>query len=121
MAEVRPSSDEFVVGEPLIMFYVTRALEGDRPVVYEAVRSAWKINVTKARKYNLVLARDREKIVGAYRPAEWRQHPDGRGRWAFDGKPAEPDVCRLYVGKSVPAKYLASRSPFRYCEPEDVD
>ena len=118
---MRPSFDEFAVGEPLIMFYVTRALEGDRPDVYEAVRSAWKINVTKARKYNLVLARDREKILGAYRPVNWYRHPDGRGRWAFDGKPAESDVWRFYVGKSVPPKYLTSRSPFRYCEPEDVD
>ena len=114
-----PVVDYFEAGEPLIMFYVSRALDGDRPDPYDAVRSAWEINIDKARAYNLVLARHHDRIVGAYRPVRWYEYPDGRGRWAFDGKPAESAVQNLYVGKHVPPHYLNGRSPFRYCEPED--
>jgi hypothetical protein len=121
LAEVTVSRGEyFVAKEPLIMFYVSRALGGDRPDPYEAVRRAWRINVDKAREYNLILARDHDKIIGAYRPTEWRKYQDGRGRWAFVGKPAESEVWNLYVGKRVHPNYLTGRSPFRYCEPEDA-
>ena len=112
--------DYFAVTEPLIMFYVSRAIGGDRPDPDEAVRQAWRINVEKARTYNLILARDDDKIIAAYRPTEWFRYPDGRERWAFNGKPAEPDVWKLYVGKHVHPDYLTGRSPFRYCEPEDT-
>ncbi len=102
------------------MFYVSRALGSDRPDPYETVRRAWRINVDKAREYNLILARDHDKIIGAYRPTEWRKYQDGRDRWAFVGKPAESEVWNLYVGKRVHPNYLTGRSPFRYCEPEDA-
>ena len=116
---MRPSPSEFSIGEPLIMFYVTNALNDDRPDIYEAVRGWWKIDPEKAKNYKLVLARDKERIVGAFRPRQWRQSQDRAGRWEFDGVTAELPVQIRYVGKRVPAQYLGGRSPFRYLEPED--
>ena len=101
------------------MSYVSRALAGGRPGPYEAVRRAWKINVKEARACNLVLACDKGRIVDAYRPTKWYVYPDGRGRWAFDGEPADTAVSDLYVSNQIPPQYRTGRSPFRYCEPED--
>ena len=121
MAEVtaqETGSSTFVITEPLIVFYVGRSIANGRLDVYEAVRRAWRINVTKARKYDLVLARNSDRIIGAYRPTEWFQYSDGRGRWAFVGKRAEPDVWSRYVGKRVPYEYR-TQNPIRYCDVED--
>ena len=112
-----PSASEFTVGEPLIMFYVSNSLSGDRPEIYDAVRGWWKINPEKVNNYKLVLARDGERIVGAFRPRRWRQSPDHADRWEFDGHAAELPVQIRYVGKRVPRKYTGGRSPFRYLEP----
>ena len=38
---------------------------------YDAVRYAWKVNLKRATQYNLVLARLRGQVVGAYRPTKW--------------------------------------------------
>ena len=119
----------FEVREPLLFIFIGPSLDEGRVGgdVYEAVRWAWKINVQRARRYKLVLARDRTEVLGAYRPEEWlAATPDNfpgmktveHGRWGFIGKRAEPEVWDYYVGKQVPDIYIGNRSPFRYCHPD---
>ena len=112
---------EFVVGEPLILIYISNELKRGLDV-YDAVRRAWKIDINRVRNadgtYKLVLARDGKNVVGAYRPERWfvdRELPD---RKAFSGLPAEQAVWRQYVGKVTPARFLPSgaQGPVRYFE-----
>ena len=64
------AAEEFQVKEPLMMISIgVSYYERDDP--YDAVRYAWQVNVQKANQYNLVLARLRGLIVGAYRPDKW--------------------------------------------------
>lgn len=117
----------FEVREPLLLVSINRSWrEGmDAMETYQAVRFAWVINLERARGYGLVLAHAGGLVRGAYRPERWlpatREHFPAeqpvRGRWGFHGRRAEPEAWREYVGKRVPAEYLGSRSPVRYCDP----
>ena len=100
---------------------------------YDAVRFAWKVNPRRAMQHNLVLARLRGQVVGAYRPTKWlpaiRENfpdlaesyndvtdlPDLHG---FVGKEAEPEVWDHYVKKRVPKRFLRSQNAIRYLKPE---
>ena len=127
----------FEVKEPLLLIFVGGTI--DHRSVYDAVRCSWKINVDRAKTYNLVLANNRGLIVGAFRPKTWlpgnpRNFPGiedhdfadpltGRPtRWGFVGDRAEPEVWNYYVGKQVPERYRlkGSQSPVRYCHPDDA-
>ena len=123
------SADYFQVNEPLLLIFVgaTYLQHAD---TYDAVRCAWKLNIGKARKYNLVLANLRGLVVGAYRPTKWLQgtienfpgvmDEDLPGRWGFIGEPAEPVVWDMYVRKRVPERYRrrGAANPIRYCDHE---
>ena len=109
-------ADEFEVGENLIMISIGQLYKNLGP--YEAVRGVWKMKLERAENHgNLVLARYRKVIVGAYRPCRWmkgmaKHIPDQIG---FDGKEAT-DVWDKYVGKRVPDQYLkkGAANPCRY-------
>ena len=120
-------AEEFEVREPLMFIHINKSYY-TRPNPYEAVRSAWKINLNKARRYKLVLASLRGVVVGAYRPKKWllslKEHfpweqsnlPD---RWGFEGTDAEYEVWSYYVSKRVPARYKkkGAMASVRYCDP----
>ena len=114
---------EFTVGEPLILIYISNELAKGKDV-YEAVHRAWIVSLDSVKNrdgsYKLVLARDKNKVVGAYRPKRWRTDCELSDRKAFDGTAAE-DVWSQYVGKLVPARFLrkGAQSPVRYFKPGD--
>ena len=126
------SAEEFVVRKPLILITISQLW--DELGVYDAVRGVWKMNIEKARQYDLVLAQVKGVVRGAFRPIKWwRATPDnypGRHwvtepkkfskRIGFDGKEAKPEVKRMYVGKRVPAKYVkkGAANPIRYLHPD---
>ena len=60
----------FEVREPLILISIGVLFNRGDFSVYEAVRGVWKLDVTRAKKHNLVLARHKALVVGAYRPDE---------------------------------------------------
>lgn len=120
----------FEVKEPLMLMYIGSHF-ADKADVYQAVRFAWKVNVSKARQYKLVLANLGGLVVGAYRPKEWRRADDvifsgiegysiRSDRWGFVGEEAEPEVQALYARKRVPDQYRGGQNPVRYCHPDDA-
>ena len=119
-------SEPLQVVEPLILISIGRSFWDEDLTIYQAVRCSWKINVARAKKYKLVLAHDRGKVVGAFRPSGWLpstpEHFPGRdilGRWGFHGEPADAETRELYEGKRVPDEYRrqGAANPVRYCEP----
>ena len=123
------TAEEFKVGEPLLMIYVGETLGEDlshaRPdKVYECVKEWWKLQDPRRRDppIKLVLARNSDRVVGAFRPERWYSwHPMYGGhlprRWGFVGKQAEMSIQLTYVGKEVPAKFKRSKNPVRYLKP----
>ena len=63
----------FTASEPLIMVYVTKTVE--EWGIQGSVESGWRLNRKRAQRRRLILARDRDRIVGAYRPVDgsWRE------------------------------------------------
>ena len=122
------AAEPFEVTEPLILISISNSYYS-RNDVYDAVRSAWKINVSKAGSYKLVLGHVRGLVVGAYRPEKWLEATkenfpgilteDEPGRRGFVGKPAETAIWDYYVNKRVPERYRrrGARAPVRYCDP----
>lgn len=93
--------------------------------IYEAVRYAWKLDVEKARKAELVMAVLRGIIVGVYVAESW--HPatpqyfptrlDERPkRYGFIGHPASADVADLYLRRRLPddMRKPGAANPIRY-------
>ena len=58
----------FTVSEPLIMVYVMKTVE--EWGIQGSVESGWRLNRKRAQHRRLILARDRDMIVGAYRPVD---------------------------------------------------
>ena len=117
-------AEQFEVREPLILISIGVLFNREEFSVYEAVRAVWKLDVTRANNFKLVLARHKGLVVGAYRPDRWLEATPGNfarletevpGRWGFEGKRAE-DVWDDYVGKRVPDRFLkkGAANPVRY-------
>ena len=97
----------------------SRSLDDGTTDVYRAARGGWKMRASgPPPKYQgLVLARDSELVLGAFRPNRWYQDPHDGGRWYFDGEAADSTTHARYVGKAVPYRFRKGRNPFRYCNP----
>jgi len=120
------AGEEFQVEEDLMLISigVTYYQLGDP---YDAVRFAWKVNQSRAERYNLVLARHGGLCVGAYRPLRWlpatlenfsdlasrRDIDENPDRLGFVGNRAD-DVWDKYVGKRVPERFPRTQNAIRY-------
>jgi hypothetical protein len=92
--------------------------------LYEATRSAWKINLKKAEKAEVILSTVHGLIVGAFIANQWLpatiENFPGKetieGRYGFIGVEAPVKVSKLYIGKRVPDKYRqrGASNPIRY-------
>ena len=119
-------AEEFVVGERLMCICINNGFYVHSP--YDAVRTAWRVNVDRAHRYNLVLAHVRGLVVGAFRPTQpWipatkENFPgllgdDLPGKRGFVGEDAEEEIWTYYVGKRVPAAKKGAANPVRFFDP----
>jgi hypothetical protein len=96
--------------------------------LYEATRYAWKINPTKARKAELVLATVQGIIKEAFIADDWLEataanfpgRQDVPGRYGFIGREAPDEVRRFYIGKRIPDAYRkpGAANPIKYAQKE---
>lgn len=95
--------------------------------LYDATRYAWKINIRKARRAEVILATVQGLIVGAFVADDWLEATpanfpglaggDGApGRFGFVGAEAPDDIKNLYIGKRVPDSYRkrGAANPIKY-------
>ncbi len=90
----------------------------------EATRYAWKIDPTRAKQAEVVLATRRGLIIGVFIAKKWMvaseenfpdRHPEP-GRLGFDGEEAPEAIRKLYLDKRVPDEYRkrGAANPVRY-------
>lgn len=92
--------------------------------LYDATRFAWKINKSKAKQAEVILATLQGLIVGAFIADDWLDataanfpgHDDVAGRLGFVGREAPDDIKALYVGTRVPDEYRkrGAANPIKY-------
>lgn len=70
--------------------------------VYNAVRSAWKLNPQNARKADYVLAVVDGICRGVFVAEEWREVKRESIRYEFQGRRAERKIRLIYEGKRIP-------------------
>jgi uncharacterized protein len=92
--------------------------------LYEATRYAWRVDVKKAEKADVILSTRQGLIVGAFVASKWLEATSenfpGRepvpGRYGFIGQEAPPAIAQLYLGRRVPDEYRkpGSANPVKY-------
>ncbi|CAA0109950.1 LEM-3-like GIY-YIG domain-containing protein [Zhongshania aliphaticivorans] len=92
--------------------------------VYEAMRFAWRINLAKAKKAEIVLAVVQGLIVGVFIADKWLPatsehfagHEDVEGRYGFYGKDAPDEIRSQYIDKRIPDEYRkrGAANPIKY-------
>jgi hypothetical protein len=97
--------------------------------VYEAVRSSWRLNISRAEKADYILATEAGLVTGVFTATAWyaatpenvAKHGGGinEGRYSFYGTEAPKDVQARYLGKRLPASYINAHAamPIRYAHP----
>ena len=97
---------EAVFRHDVILITINRSAQ-KKISMYDAVRSAWKLDPKRAEKQAYVLAVERGVIVGAFEAVTWRpadprhfpqMHKEEPGRWGFDGHAAPKEIWDLYEG-----------------------
>ena len=103
---------------PYIMIKITnRNLEANNNDIYETVRSAWKVNLNRAKKYKYCLAVLDGVVKNVYEIEGWQEdHVQNSGRYEFYGFEAPEEVKKQFVNKRIPLKYRkkGNASPVLY-------
>lgn len=90
---------------------------------YDAARYAWRLSPARARKVQYVLATKDRKVIGVFKPTDWkpakREYFPGYekempGRIGFVGRPAEDEIAVRYLGKELPSGFRFSGNGYRY-------
>ena len=119
---MRYSAEPAIFRHKAILINVNRT--ATETSLYEATRFAWKIDIAKAERAEVVLATRQGLIVEAFIPLRWMAATPvnfpGReevpGRYGFEGDIAPPEIRNLYVGKRVPDEYRkrGAANPIKY-------
>ena len=102
--------------------------------VYEGVRGVWKVNINRARKYPLVLARVRDLIVGVFEPEQWlpgtaenfplvARFPELPTNWGFVGPNCRPELRERYLHKRLPPGTIkkGAMAAVQFKNPDNLD
>ena len=90
---------------------------------YDAARYAWRISAARAREIDYVLATKNRRIIGVFRPTEWK--PATRenfpefdspmpGRIGFLGSAAPKDASEPFLDRHLPSEFRFSGNGYRY-------
>ncbi|VAE21645.1 Uncharacterised protein [Enterobacter hormaechei] len=102
--------------------------------LYDAVRFSWRVRVERARKAEFILATVRGIVRGVYIADEWLEstrenfpempswdvddefESTQKSRFGFRGRPAPPDIAKIYLGKKIPdvLRKKGAMSPVKY-------
>lgn len=114
--------------DPLILICINKTWRSHG--VYEGTRGIWKINVQRARRYPLVLARVQDLIVGAFEPEEWLPgtagnfplFPEIPSFWGFVGPNCRPELKERYLHKRLPPGTIkkGAMAAVQYKNPEHL-
>ena len=99
--------------------------------VYDGVRGMWKVNIRRASRYPLVLARVQDLIVGVFEPEKWLPatpenfpFPEASSSfWCFIGSDCRPELETRYLHKRLPPGTIkkGAMGGFQYKDPEHLD
>ena len=111
----------------LLIIKTKRERVEKRGSLYEAVRSAWKVDGDKAARADCILAIVEQVCVGLFFADEWKlcsgheNKPKKEQRGEFTGREIPPDhrIARTYIRKRLPSELVkqGAAGPIRYWPP----
>lgn len=117
------SACEAVFNHNILMITVNKS--SNEKSIYKATRCAWKLNLTKAKKAEYVLAVKQGIIIEVFKIDTWLDATvenfnelsfDIENRYGFYGEIADEEIRTLYNYKRVPDKYRirGAANPIKY-------
>lgn len=116
------SAEEVLFNHKALLISVNKSVEASS--LYEATRYAWRLNVSKARKAEIILPIVQGLVVGVFIADDWlpatSENFPGRetieGRFGFRGRKAPEDVHNYYMNKLIPDSFRkkGASNPIRY-------
>lgn len=99
-----------------VIIKTTRNVVSSNGNLYEATRRAWRANLERAKKVNIVLSVIGGIVREVYEVSEWYRSSESESRIEFHGKPAKDEIANLFRGKMIPENYRKKgmSSPFLY-------
>ena len=124
----RYEAKEAIFRHHVVLITINRSVL-ERKNIYEAVRYAWKLDPSKARQADLILAVQQGLIIGVFVATAWlyavpKNFPgtteERKGRWGFVGKEAPPQISKLYLRHRLPDRLRkrGAANPVRYASPD---
>ena len=114
------SKQEYI--EPVFKYMMIKinqsVLEERDNDLYETVRSAWKVNLNKAKQYKYCLAVVDGIVKNVYNIDGWQKdHRADTGRYEFYGHEAPKEIKDVFVNMRIPEKNRrrGMASPVLYC------
>ena len=98
-----------------VVIKIRNEIIAERGSVYEAVRRAWRINVDKVKRRD-VIACVQGVIRGVYVNCKWYKSKEEDGRYFFTGKEAGDVIWERYVNARIPKRFCekGAANPIRY-------
>lgn len=120
----RYEAEEAVFEHKAILININRSAT-ERGSIYEAVRYAWKLDPTRAKRAEVILAVSQGLIVGVFIADEWlnataenfpANSSDWKGRWGFVGHQAPDEIANLYLRHRIPQEMRkqGAANPVKY-------
>lgn len=99
-----------------VIIKTTRNAINNNGNLYEATRRAWRANLERAKKVNIVLSVIGGIVQEVYEVSEWYRSSESESRIEFYGKPAKDEIANIFREKMIPEKYRKKgmSSPFLY-------
>jgi hypothetical protein len=96
------------LGEGMMIININRTYRRAEGVdsIYEATRQSWVIDKKRIPKLKYVLAESTGFVGEVFEVERWYQveTPDGRTRWAFEGKRASDEIRSRYLNRAISKK-----------------
>lgn len=112
-----------ITGEHKILF-VSINISNTKRLIYDAARYAWKVDIARAEKADLVLAVAQKIIKGVFIPEKWLPatqknfpklfDPNSKDRFGFIEREADTKLRSQYLNKRVPEKHYFTGNAIRY-------
>lgn len=108
--QIRYACEEFkesTTTPPFVIIKVRQEIVDDRESYYEACRWSWKLDLNKAKTYNLVLCVVNGIVREVFSVSKWQKdtHNKNSDRVEFEGNEAESSVRDLFINKRIPEHY----------------
>jgi hypothetical protein len=118
------AAEEVVFRHKVLLININQTFS--KKSTYEATRSSWVLDVSRAREVDYILAVRNGIIVGVYEAENWSEvlaetipgYKKSPKRYEFNGKEAPTDIWNHYKDKRVPERKKGAANPNWYADPE---